>query len=356
MLEIKSISGLTDEVWKGVLKYLGAVEHIRILSCNEIRYLWESEAHVNKVLENLKILHVSKCQSLVSLGEEGVEDTFGNNFLSSLSILDVHDCLSMERCCCPNNIENLYITGCKSVTRVSFPTTTKADVKKLQTLVLYDGNYLMENINSRSLSMLERVSISGWTNLISINQLNINFIHLTNLTIYDCPSIESFPDLQLSNLTHLSISKCPSMEYTFPCGRWPLKLVGLRIGGLNKPILEWGAQNFPTSLVDLMLFGEGNVSNFSKLRNLLPSSLTTLQIIEFDKLESLSEGLEHLMSLEHLAIRHCPKVMHLPKSLLPSLMSLTITKCKNLKKRCDGRGSHYWRDVSHIPRIDIRDK
>ncbi|KAJ0673248.1 putative P-loop containing nucleoside triphosphate hydrolase, leucine-rich repeat domain superfamily [Helianthus annuus] len=42
-LEIMSIFGLTYEVWKGVMEYLGAVEEIRIYMCNEISYLWESE-------------------------------------------------------------------------------------------------------------------------------------------------------------------------------------------------------------------------------------------------------------------------------------------------------------------------
>ncbi|KAF5776012.1 putative P-loop containing nucleoside triphosphate hydrolase, leucine-rich repeat domain superfamily [Helianthus annuus] len=43
-LEIMSIFGLTYEAWKGVMEYLGAVEEIRIYMCNEISYLWESEA------------------------------------------------------------------------------------------------------------------------------------------------------------------------------------------------------------------------------------------------------------------------------------------------------------------------
>ncbi|CAH1412472.1 unnamed protein product [Lactuca virosa] len=51
-LEISCISGLNDQVWGGVIEYLWAVEEISIFECNEIRYLWESEAEASKVLVN----------------------------------------------------------------------------------------------------------------------------------------------------------------------------------------------------------------------------------------------------------------------------------------------------------------
>ncbi|GKF83605.1 NB-ARC domains-containing protein [Tanacetum coccineum] len=38
-LSIWSISGLSDEVWRGVMDYLGAVEEVNIWYCNEIRYI-----------------------------------------------------------------------------------------------------------------------------------------------------------------------------------------------------------------------------------------------------------------------------------------------------------------------------
>ncbi|KAJ0673277.1 putative P-loop containing nucleoside triphosphate hydrolase, leucine-rich repeat domain superfamily [Helianthus annuus] len=58
-LEIKSISGLTDEMWGDVTKYLGAVEELSMSKCNDISYLWKSGAEASKVLENLKILEFS---------------------------------------------------------------------------------------------------------------------------------------------------------------------------------------------------------------------------------------------------------------------------------------------------------
>ncbi|MFS7925370.1 putative leucine-rich repeat domain superfamily [Helianthus anomalus] len=47
-LEIRSILGLTDEVWRGVIVNFGAVEELCIDHCNEIRYLWESEEEAKR--------------------------------------------------------------------------------------------------------------------------------------------------------------------------------------------------------------------------------------------------------------------------------------------------------------------
>ena len=142
------------------------------------------------------------------------------------------------------------------------------------------------------------------------------------------------------------------MDASFPNGgSWPPNLIELYLGVLKKPMSEWGPQNFPTSLVTLTLSG-GDVSSFSE--DLLPSSLTRLGLYEFEELESISKGLQCLTSLQHLIIHQCPKMMHLPETLLPSLLSLHISESPKLEERCRrrGRGS-YWPLISHIPCIKI---
>ncbi|KAF5776028.1 putative virus X resistance protein-like, coiled-coil [Helianthus annuus] len=354
-LKMSSISGLTYEVWKGVIEHIGAVEEVRIEKCNEIRYLWESEEEASKVLVNIKKLTVSECSNLVSLGEKEEKDNFGSNLLSSLRILEVRDCDNMERCCCPNNIESLDISDCSSLTHVSFPTAAAGGGQKLKSIDIWGCEKLMEKISSASMPMLESINISDWTNLKSIMQLG-NFIYLTSLIIKECNSMESLSALQMKNLSSLKvleITNCRGIDPSCHGGVWPPNLCCLRIGGLKKPMSEWGPQNFPSSLVQLWLFGEPDVRNFRQLSHIFPSSLTHLWIERFGKLESLSMGLQHLTSLQHLTIEQCPKLKHLPKQLLPSLLSLKIEECSDLRKRCEGRGSHYYPLISHIPKIEI---
>ncbi|KAK1418753.1 hypothetical protein QVD17_27899 [Tagetes erecta] len=403
-LEISSILELRDEVWRGVIEYLKVVEKVSINRCNEIRYLWESEAEASKVLVNLKKLEVDNCSNLVSLGEkENEDDNIERSLLSSLRTLEVSSCEKMTHFLCPNSISivSLSIGCCKSLTHVFFPLTTKqGGRKKLKRLAISDCEKLMENINNINMPMLQHMYISDWTNLKSIVQLS-NFLHLTHLFISNCPGIESFHELQLSNLitllvkscerlnslpelsnltflTHLSIRNCPNMDPSFSSsGLWPPNLISLEIGGLKKPMSDWSHQNFPTSLVNLMLLLEENVSNIGQLSHLLPSSLTRLHIWSFDKLKSVSMGLQHLTSLQHLyivsclemkhlpdtltSLQHlliinCPKMKHLPgETVLSSLLSLRIVGCPKLEKKCNGRGSHYWPLISHIPKIQMHD-
>ncbi|KAM0006284.1 putative virus X resistance protein-like, coiled-coil [Helianthus debilis subsp. tardiflorus] len=394
--QIKDISGLDDVVWRGVIKYLGTIEKLSVENCNELRYLWESEATASKVLVNLNQLIVQSCGNLVSLGEKEEGDNCRSNFLTSLKTLVILSCENIKRCSCPYSIEGLWVSFCNSITDISLPTGSE----KLKSLKIDGCKKLLEREWGRQ-KMLENVEISGWPNQKSIIELKY-LVHLTRLYIEDCENLESFPDNELPNLTslkNLHIVNCQSMDASFPRGIWPPNLCFLTIGELKKPILEWGPQNFPTSLVKLRLYGgEDGVSSCSQLSHLLPSSLTSLTIYGFEKLESVSMGLQHLTSLQrlefcgcpnlkkvsdlqhltslqhlsffycpnlkelshpqphtslqHLSFHYCPNMMDLPEMILPSLLSLQICLCPKLKERWSKSGSH-WPLVSHIPCIYI---
>ncbi|PWA63165.1 NB-ARC domains-containing protein [Artemisia annua] len=373
-LKIESISGLTNEVWRGVILDLKAVEEFEVSRCDEIRYLWESkEADASsKVLVNLRMLKVYRCKNLVSLGGRDEEEyNYGRNLLTSLSSLRVLACENFKHLSCPDNIESLDIFDCDSITCVSFSMgmggqkLKSVTIGKCEKLMIKEelgegGKKNMLFINSKSMTMLETVWIYDHPNVASIIDFGGNFIHLTELRIGDCKSTEEslFADLQLQSLTSLTfllIINCPSMDV-------PTSLVDLvnlrelRIGKLKKPISEWGPLKFPTALVDLTLLGskeKEEATNWSQLSHLhLPSSLTQLCIVSFDKLETVSEGLQHLVSLQHLKIKKCPKMKDLPEKLLPSLLSLKIRGCPGLKERCS-RGGTYWPKISHIPCIKI---
>ncbi|XP_076895442.1 putative disease resistance RPP13-like protein 1 [Bidens hawaiensis] len=378
-LDVHGISGLNDVAWRCVIEYLGAIEELSIKYCNELRYLWESEAFASKILVKLRKLEVVGCDNLVSLGEKEEEGDRRNNLLTSLRMLEVYKCKNMERCTSPNSIETLSVRSCSSTTAISLPTggqkLKSLDIIKCEKLLEREWGGQKINNNRSIMPALEQVKITGWANLKSITELNY-LVHLTTLIILDCESLESFPDNELpslNSLKDLSIINCPSIDASFPRGFWPPKLGYLKIGKLKKPISEWGLQNFPTSLVHLDLYGDNGASSCSQFSHLLPSSLTFLEINEFEKLESFSMGLqhlqhlifhkcpnlkklshpEHLTSLQHLCIWHCPNMMDLPEVLLPSLLSLIIWgNCPNLKERCSKTGC-YRPLISHIPCIDI---
>ncbi|KAJ0716326.1 putative leucine-rich repeat domain superfamily [Helianthus annuus] len=380
-LRIESITGLNDVVWRGVIRYLGAVEELKIWRCNEIRSLWKSEVVASKVLVKLRSLEVVVCHGLVSLGETEEEDNCESNLWTSLRNLKVSSCRNMERFICPDSIQVLSLLDCKSVTIFSLP----KEGQNLKSVHFWGCHKLLErewggqnmnNDNRSSMLMLENVRIEGWMNLKSINNLNY-FVHLTTLSIMNCGNLESFPDNELSDLTllkELRIRDCPSMDASFPRGIWPPKLQSLKIGMLKKSISHWAPQNFPTSLVELELYGDDGVSSCSQFSHLLPSSLTSLSILRFEKLESFSMGLQHLQrlsfencpnlnklshphpqnltNLQHLCFFYCPNMMDLPEVLLPSLLSLKITICPHLKERCSRRGC-YGPLVSPIPCLKL---
>ncbi|KAI7753318.1 hypothetical protein M8C21_029450 [Ambrosia artemisiifolia] len=304
-LKIEVILGLNDVVWRDVIEYLGAVEELKIECCNEIRYLVGSGSVASKVLVKLRKLKVRECDKLVSIVEkEDDEDNCRSNLLPSLRTLDVDDCKNMQRCSCPDGIEELSIWNCSSMSVVSFP---KGGQEKLRSLKTWGCSKLLER------------------------------------------------ELRGQEMNN-SRSSFRMLEYR-----------------LKKPILEWGPKKkFPTSLVELRLYsdGEDGVDSCSQFSHILPSSLTSLDIVGFEKLESVvSMGLQHLSSLQHLSflscpnlkevsldpqhltsLHHltffnCPKMKDLPELLLPSLLS-----CPNLEERCSINGS-YWARISHIPCI-----
>ncbi|KAJ0483279.1 putative leucine-rich repeat domain superfamily [Helianthus annuus] len=377
-LEIHNISGLNDVVWRGVLEHLGVVEELIIFRCNEIRHLWESKVVASKVLVKLWNLLVVECRNLVSLGEKEEGDNCTSNLLTSLRILKVVGCDNMERCNCPDGIKELTVSSCRSITTVSFP---KGGHEKLRSLEISDCAKLLEmewggqkmNNNRSNMLMLEDVCISEWPNLKSIIELNY-LVHLTTLTITDCERLESFPD-NLTTLKKLEITICPSLDVSFPGWVWPPSLRSLTLGKLKKPFSEWGPQTFPTSLVKLKLYEDDEVSSCSEFSHLLPSSLTSLQIHGFEKLESFSVGLQHLTYLQtlsflfcpnlkkvshpqhltflqHLSFKSCHSMIDLGEMLLPSLLSLTIISCQKLYERYSERGCS-WSLISHIPLTSV---
>ncbi|KAD3336380.1 hypothetical protein E3N88_31899 [Mikania micrantha] len=334
-LTLENIRGLT-QLPVDVLEHLEKVEDLFISKCDEVTCMWDSEAAC-KILLKLKKLEVYECKQLLSLGETNMPS------ITKVS-LDISRCNNVEVGWLDKNflssLQHLYISH--MVNLRLFP----------------DGCFVhLTTLNINDCDNLESIPSNGYGFLPS---------HcLRYLKIADCKNLKSFPHEHLQSfesLEKITIYGCPNLDYTFPGGLWPPNLSELRIGKLKKPISEWGMQNFPTSLDTLELFGEDSgVVTFAKAGEedtsfLLPSSLTSLSLFNFNELESLSEGMQHLTCLQHLEIRKCPKLRDLPETLLPSLSSLQVRlECsEELRKKCSkSKKGKYWPIISQIPNLDL---
>ncbi|KAJ0802328.1 putative P-loop containing nucleoside triphosphate hydrolase, leucine-rich repeat domain superfamily [Helianthus annuus] len=276
------------------LEHLQAVEYLRILQCDELTYLWQSEAEACKILVSLQKLEVSGCVNLISLGEEMVTQVIG---MEPFREVEIKSCPRLNSYYCPNSVEKLKISGCDSATSLTFqtmhdlPSNLKIlnieDCHNLEVNWL-DTNFLLslESLiifkiptlrlfHEECLVHLTTLIISGCDNIETIPGKGFGFLPflcLRSLVIANCKTLKSFPHEQLQSLTWLEemrISNCPRMDYPFPCGLWPPNLSTLFIGGLKKPISEWGQQNFPTSLVTLILYGKNSgVVSFAKVEDM----------------------------------------------------------------------------------------
>ncbi|CAH1440704.1 unnamed protein product [Lactuca virosa] len=298
------------------LMHLGALEHLNINSCDELRYLWERESEAWQSLVSLQKLEVSCCKKLVASAEKDI--TCGIT-MESLKLVMFIICETLESYSCPNSVERLEIRHCDSLTSLTFSAVQDHASPLTESIVSDCDNISPE----KDFGFLPRS-------------------HLTSLEISGCKNLNSFPHEHFQSLTsleELSIEVCPSMDYSFPCGVWPPKLRKLRIGCLNKPMSEWGPQNFPTSLVQLNLYGKNSeVVSFvvaHDVRNtittpsssssfLLPPSLVSLQLTDFKDVESFSGVLPHLTCLKRLDIFSCPKITDLKITSGPSNLTITV--------------------------------
>ncbi|KAJ0476985.1 putative leucine-rich repeat domain superfamily [Helianthus annuus] len=147
------------------------------------------------------------------------------------------------------HLTSLTITDCQTIE--SFSDLQLSNLTKLH-IELCDS---IESFSNLRLPNLAHLYIVYCNNVKSFRDLQMPY--LTSWQIEDCQNLRSFPDLRLSNLTMLKqlwIKKCPMLDVSFPHGLWPPRLVYLEVGELKRPILEWGYQNFPPSLVHKIMW------------------------------------------------------------------------------------------------------
>ncbi|KAJ4829595.1 hypothetical protein Tsubulata_015424 [Turnera subulata] len=212
------------------------------------------------------------------------------------------------------------------------------------------------------LTSLRFLRIDGCRNFISFPGQGLHSLlpSLTELTLFDCPRLRSFPEGGLpSSIEILKIWCCDGIESS-PEGGFPSNVKELEIAYCHKLVADrknWGLQSLQ-SLSSLDIRGCEEVLESFPEETLLPSSLNYLWLWGFKHLKSLYyKGLEHLSSLKDLNLYECPELQSLPEEGLPSsLKYLEIYKChKTLEERCQENGGD-WHNISHIRTISINFK
>ncbi|KAL2458373.1 putative disease resistance RPP13-like protein 1 [Abeliophyllum distichum] len=323
------------------------LENFEIDDCDDLVTLWPSENIVN-----LQKVWVQRCPKLLSIQEIGV-----------IGSLYVQNCASLESLPC-------NITSCRDLSIRNCPSLK-----------------MMTTLEDCSTS-LEKLSIESWVNLNLTNLMGSfhNYSSLTELIIRDCDGLESFPQgalpipnlryltiggcrnlkslpdqlEQLLSLEYLHVNDCPSLTESSHLRNTPPKLTSLLIIKCGvKPLGELDLHKL-TSLEYLNLRSVYpelvSFSNDNNQHYLLPPSLKSLQLSDLPNLETLSKGFQNLTSLRHLQLGECPKLVALPvEDQLYNLLSLRISNCPLLKKRCLRNEGDYWPIIADIPSVNIDD-
>ncbi|RVW59738.1 putative disease resistance RPP13-like protein 1 [Vitis vinifera] len=286
---------------------------------------------------------------------------------SEIEILDVsHFSRSLHKVGLPTTLKSLLISKCSKL-EILVPELFRCHLPVLESLEIKDG--VIDDSLSLSFSLGIFPKLTNFTilNLKGLEKLSIlvsegDPTSLCSLSLDGCPDLESI-ELHALNLESCKIYRCSSS------GRWNLwdcpELLFQREGKLAitdiTPQVEWDLQRL-TSLTHFKIKGGCEDIELFPKECLLPSSLTSLQIVELSNLKSLTAGdrffntlsslkrleidgcsrlqsltevgLQHLTSLERLCIENCPMLQSLTEvglQHLTSLESLWIGNCPMLQ-------------------------
>ena len=162
----------------------------------------------------------------------------------------------------------------------------------------------------------------------------------------------------LTSLQTLCIYECTS-TVCFPEDSFPTNLKELLLKGVTN--CKQGLNRL-TSLRRLTIYGNGfqDWQSFpekddGKMMTLLPTSLTSLWILNFPNIVLLSsKAFQNLSALEKLYIDNCPKLAYLLEGLPPTLLKLYVYNCPVLKQQWKkGKGQEWLKKINNIPLVKI---
>jgi hypothetical protein len=265
--------------------------------------------------------------------------------LSSLSELDISNCpkLTGGLPVLLSSLSKLYISNCPQlVAPLPLPPTIRelnlAECNEMLLKELPTGMEILviERFNAleslpkgmiNSNSSLQELHIYGCSSLMSLPNDGLPSA-LKTLAIRDCKKLELSTHLDYSSLKRLTLLGCHSLK-SFPLDLFP-KLYHIQFKECsNLESLTVPEHDLVT--LQIKIRGCPNFVSFPK-GGLRAPSLTSLDISDCKNLKSLPEKMHILLlSLESLYIRNCPEVESFPEGGLPSkLNSISINVCEKL--------------------------
>ncbi|KAH9670464.1 putative disease resistance protein [Citrus sinensis] len=217
-------------------------------------------------------------------------------------------------------------------------------LENLQICYVHEQTYLWQSETRllHDISSLNQLQISGCSQLLSLvteeehdQQQPELPCRLQFLELSDCKGLTKLPQalLTLSSLTDMRIYGCASLV-SFPQAALPSQLRSIEIGECDalESLPEALMHNSNSSLQSLEIRGCKSLVSFPEVA--LPSQLRTITIARCDALESFPEAWmqNSSTSLESLNIHNCDSLRYIARiQLPPSLKRLIIFRCDNLR-------------------------
>ncbi|XP_022632284.1 putative disease resistance RPP13-like protein 1 [Vigna radiata var. radiata] len=324
---------------------------------------WEEWECKTTSFPRLRHLAIVRCPKLKGLSEQLLH-------LKKLSIESCDNLIISDHSINTSTLELLSIRSCPLV---NIPMTHYGFIQEMK---IDDGCDSLTIFQLNFFPMLRLLFLKGCQNLQRISQEHPHN-HLKEMSIYACAQFESFPieglsapwlqtikiqgaenlkllpkrmKILLPSLIELEIIDCRNVE-KFPEGGLPSKIKDISLSSL-KLIASLRETLDVNTCIRSLSIEYLDVESFAD-EVLLPPSLTSLSINHCRNLKRLDYKV--LYNLSSLSLGDCPNLQCLPEEGLPkSISSLHIWRCPLLEQRCQNPEGKDWRKIAHIENLRVK--